>query len=111
MKIAVVGTGAVGSYYGAKLARDGHEVHFLLRSDYERVKRHGVRILSPEGDFTVRPKAAKSPGEIGRSDLVLIALKTTANDLFPKLLPPLVGPNTAVLTLQNGLGSRCVPAL
>jgi 2-dehydropantoate 2-reductase len=106
MKIAVVGTGAVGSYYGAKLARDGHEVHFLLRSDYERVKRHGVRILSPEGDFTVRPKAAKSPVEIGRSDLVLIALKTTANVEFPRLLPPLVDSRTAILTLQNGLGNE-----
>jgi 2-dehydropantoate 2-reductase len=106
MKIAVVGPGAVGSYYGAKLSRAGEEVHFLLRSDYEAVKRNGVFIHSPEGDFNVRPKCARTPEEIGPSDLVLVALKTTANDQFPKLLPPLVGPKTAVLTLQNGLGNE-----
>ena len=62
MKIAVVGPGAVGSYYGAKLARAGHELHFLLRSDYDHVRRHGVNILSPEGDFNVRPKVrTKAP--------------------------------------------------
>src|SRR5438067_3786618 len=99
MKIAVVGCGSVGSFYGAKLARDGHEVHFLLRSDYDHVRRHGVFIKSPQGDFTVRPRCARTPEEIGPADLVLIALKTTANDQFPKLLPPLVGPSSAVLTL------------
>jgi len=106
MKIAVVGPGAVGSYYGAKLVRAGQEVHFLLRSDYDAVKRNGVFIHSPEGDFNARPKCARTPEEIGQSDLVIIALKTTANDQFQKLLPPLVGPNTAVLTLQNGLGNE-----
>ncbi|HEY6226809.1 MAG TPA: 2-dehydropantoate 2-reductase [Verrucomicrobiae bacterium] len=106
MKIGVVGPGAVGSYYGAKLWRDGHEVHFLMRSDYQIVRRRGVRIKSPEGGFVANPGLAQSPEKIGVCDLVIIALKTTANHLFPKLLPPLVGPNTAVLTLQNGLGSE-----
>lgn len=106
MKIAVVGPGAVGSYYGAKLGYAGQEVHFLLRSDYDAVKRNGVSINSPEGDFNFRPKCAKTPEEIGVSDLALIALKTTANDQFSKLLPPLVGPGTALLTLQNGLGNE-----
>jgi 2-dehydropantoate 2-reductase len=106
MKIAVVGPGAVGSYYGAKLCRAGQDVHFLLRSDYDAVRRNGVSIHSPEGDFNVRPRCARTPEEIGESDLVLVALKTTANDQFPKLLPALVGPRTAVLTLQNGLGNE-----
>jgi 2-dehydropantoate 2-reductase len=106
MKIAVVGPGAVGSFYGARLWRDGHDVHFLLRSDYEIVRRRGVKIKSVDGDFHANPRAAKSPQEIGPADLVLIALKTTANELFPKLLPPLVGPHTAVMTLQNGLGNE-----
>lgn len=106
MKIAIVGPGALGSFYGAKLARANQEVHFLLRSDYDSVRRHGVFIHSTEGDFNIRPKCAKNPEEIGPCDLVLVALKTTANDQFSKLLPPLVGPNTAVLTLQNGLGSE-----
>jgi 2-dehydropantoate 2-reductase len=106
MKIAMVGCGAVGSYYGAMLCRDGQDVHFLLRSDYDVVSRNGVLIRGTESEFTVRPRCAKSPEEIGISDIVFIALKTTANDQFPKLLPPLVGPRTAVVTLQNGLGNE-----
>jgi 2-dehydropantoate 2-reductase len=106
MKIAVVGCGAVGSYYGAMLSRAGQDVHFLLRSDYAEVRRHGVTIRSPKGDFNARPRAARTPEEIGVCDLVIIALKTTANGEFPRLLPPLVGPATAVLTLQNGLGNE-----
>ena len=106
MKIGVAGPGAVGSYYGAKLWRAGHEVHFLLRSDYEQVRRQGVKIISPEGDFHAQPRAARRPEEIGRCDLVIIALKSTANAVFPDLLPPLVNERTAVLTLQNGLGNE-----
>jgi 2-dehydropantoate 2-reductase len=105
MKIAVVGCGAVGSYYGARLCRAGQEVHFLLRSDYEAVRQNGVAIHSPVGDFTIHPHCARTPDEIGVCDVVLIGLKTTANDQFPKLLPPLVGPQTAIVTLQNGLGN------
>jgi 2-dehydropantoate 2-reductase len=110
MKIAVVGCGAVGSYYGAKLGRSGQEVHFLLRSDYEAVRRQGVLIRSPEGDFQFQPKCARTPEEIGACDLVVIALKTTANGQLAALLPPLVGAATAVLTLQNGLGNEAVIA-
>ena len=106
MKIAVVGCGAVGSYYGAKLARAGHEVHFLLRSDYDVVRRQGVQVQSPDGDFHVHPRCARRPEEIGPADAVLIGLKTTANGQFLQLLPPLVGPATAVVTLQNGLGNE-----
>src|SRR5205085_11770056 len=101
MKIAVVGCGAVGSFYGAKLARAGHEVHFLLRSDYEVVRRKGVLIRSPQGDFRVQPRCARRPEEIGPVDCVLVALKTTANDQFANLLAPLAGPKTASVTLQN----------
>jgi 2-dehydropantoate 2-reductase len=106
MKTAIVGCGALGSYYGAKLSRAGRDVHFLLRSDYETVRRRGVFIQSPEGDFKARPRCARFPEEIGECDLVVIGLKTTANDQFPVLLPPLVGRHTAVLTLQNGLGNE-----
>jgi len=105
MKIAVVGCGAVGSYYGARLCRAGQEVHFLLRSDYDIVRQKGVTVRSVKGDFHVQPRCARTPEEIGVCDTVLIALKTTANGQFSKLLPPLVGPHTAVITLQNGLGN------
>ncbi|HLZ52949.1 MAG TPA: 2-dehydropantoate 2-reductase [Verrucomicrobiae bacterium] len=106
MKIAVVGCGALGSFYGARLCRSGQDVHFLLRSDYDVVRRKGVIIRSIDGDFHVQPRCARTPEEIGACDVVLIGLKTTANDQFPKLLPPLVGPRTAVVTLQNGLGNE-----
>ena len=106
MRIAVVGCGAVGSFYGAKLTRAGDEVYFLLRSDYDAVRRQGVLVRSPEGDFQVQPHCAQRPEEIGPADLVLIGLKTTANETFAKLLPPLVGSGTAMLTLQNGLGNE-----
>jgi 2-dehydropantoate 2-reductase len=65
-----------------------------------------VQIKSPQGDFRVQPKCARSAQEIGVSDLVLIALKTTANDQFASLLPPLLGPATVLLTLQNGLSNE-----
>lgn len=106
MKIAVIGCGALGSFYGGKLCRDGHEVHFLLRSDYELVRRRGVQVRSPDGDFHFNPKCARTPEEIGIADLAIVGLKTTANGQFPTLLPPLVGPKTALLTLQNGLGNE-----
>jgi 2-dehydropantoate 2-reductase len=106
MKIGVVGCGALGSYYGARLGHSGQEVHFLLRSDYEAVRRKGVLVQSPEGNIRFQPKCAQTPEAIGVCDLVLIGLKTTANDQFQRLLTPLVGPATAILTLQNGLGNE-----
>lgn len=106
MKIAVIGCGAVGSYYGAMLARSGEDVHFLLRSDYQAVAQRGLSIRSKRGDFHLRPRIYSTPEEIGPSDLVLIGLKTTANHTFPELLRPLVRASTAVLTLQNGLGNE-----
>jgi 2-dehydropantoate 2-reductase len=107
LKIAIVGCGAVGSFYGARLSRAGHELHFLLRSDYEVVRREGVRIESVDGDFTAKPRCASDPEQIGPCEVVLIALKTTANrEAFPRLLPPLVEAHTRVISLQNGLGDE-----
>jgi 2-dehydropantoate 2-reductase len=110
MKIAVVGCGALGSYYGAMLCKAGRQVHFLLRSDFDVVSKSGVWIESAAGNFHVQPECARVPEEIGAADLVLIGLKTTANHLLPRLLPPLIGPETAVLTLQNGLGNEAAVA-
>jgi len=106
MKVAVVGCGAVGSFYGAKLCRAGLPVSFLLRSDYDAVCQEGVRIISPEGEFRAYPHPARQPAEIGVCDLVIVALKATANHALPGLLPPLVGPQSWILTLQNGLGNE-----
>jgi 2-dehydropantoate 2-reductase len=105
-RLAVVGCGALGSFYGARLIRAGRTVHFLLRSDFEAVARHGVRILDAQGGFTVRPVPARDPAEIGPVDVVLIGLKTTANAAYADLLGPLVGRDTVLVTLQNGLGNE-----
>ncbi|HEY3863936.1 MAG TPA: 2-dehydropantoate 2-reductase [Verrucomicrobiae bacterium] len=110
MKIAIVGCGALGSFYGAKLSRAGHEVHFLLRTDYEQVSRRGVQIESPAGSFRAEALCAREPEEIGPAELAVIALKNTANHALPKLLPPLLGADTVVLTLQNGLGNEAAVA-
>ena len=109
-KIAIVGCGAVGSFYGAKLCQSGRDVHFLLRSDYEAVRDNGVHIQSLNRDFHVRPVTAKSPWEIGRCDLIVVGLKSTANHRLGELLTPLVGEGTVLLTLQNGLGNEAALA-
>ncbi len=105
-RIAIIGSGAVGCYYGGRLAQHGHEVHFLMRSDYEQVKEHGLKITSHLGDFELpQVNCHRSTTEIGACDLVIIAMKATANEVLLKLLPPLLKEKTMILTLQNGLGS------
>lgn len=104
--VAVVGAGAVGLYYGARLAAAGEDVRFLLRSDFDAVTRDGIRINSVAGDLHLREvKAFRSAEEIGPVDLVIVAWKATANGLLEKVLPPLLHQGTQVLTLQNGLGN------
>lgn len=88
------------------MAAAGEDVRFLLRSDYETVKREGIRVESVAGDLHLpEVKAYLTPEEIGPVDLVIVAWKTTSNDLFEEVLPPLLHENTQVLTLQNGLGN------
>lgn len=110
-RIAVVGAGAVGAYYGARLARVGGDVSFLFRSDYEaaRARGLGVRIVTDgrETDsFLINPVGAfRRPEEIGPVDWVVVGLKATAVGAVAELLPPLLSEHTAILALQNGLGS------
>lgn len=105
-RIAIIGAGAVGCYYGGRLAQHGHDVHFLMRSDYEAVMRDGLQITSPLGDAHIRVKAHRSTADIGPCDLVIIALKVTANAALLDLIPPLLHEGTTLLTLQNGLGNE-----
>lgn len=107
MKIAIVGAGALGLYYGALLQRAGEDVHFLLRRDFEAIVRNGLNVFSTDGDFALpRVKGYRTPDEIGPADLVLVGLKTFANDRYEELIRPLVGAETRILTLQNGLGNE-----
>jgi 2-dehydropantoate 2-reductase len=105
-KIAIVGAGAVGCYYGSRLAQHGRDVHFLMRSDYQVVMRDGLHITSPLGDLNLRVNAYQSATDIGPCDLVIIALKATSNVALIELIPPLLHEGTLLLTLQNGLGNE-----
>lgn len=105
--VAVVGAGALGLYYGGRLARAGNDVTFLARGDVEALRTGGIEVRTPDGgvDFALTSvKAAATPAEIGAVDLVVVTLKATANDQLARLLPPLLHSRTAVLNLQNGLG-------
>ncbi|MBK1832629.1 2-dehydropantoate 2-reductase [Roseibacillus ishigakijimensis] len=104
--VAIVGAGAVGSYYGCRIAQTGREVRFLLRSDYETVCQEGFRISSCEGDFDFpQPQVFRSPQELGPVDLVIVAWKATANGAAREVISPLLHEETRILTLQNGLGN------
>jgi 2-dehydropantoate 2-reductase len=103
-RYAIVGTGAIGGYYGARLATAGHEVHFLARSDAEHLRDHGLRVESPFGDMHLRDVSVyTSADEIPPVDVVVLAVKTTDTEQAAKLLTPMVGDGTVVLVLQNGL--------
>ncbi len=106
LRIAVVGSGAIGSYYGAKLAYYGRDVHFLMCSDLGVVRKRGITVRSKMGNFRVaKVNGYASTTEIGPSDLVLVALKSTSNDELLELIPPLLHEKTMLLTLQNGFGN------
>lgn len=104
---AMVGSGALGMYYGAKLAKSGVPVTFLARRDLDHLQKHGIQVRCPYGDFHLHPVRARGkPEEIGPVGLVLVCIKTTANSDLKNLIPPLLGPGTVVCTLQNGLGNE-----
>ena len=105
MKYAIIGTGAVGGYYGGRLANAGHDVHFLLHSDYEYVRENGFHVESCNGSFHLpSPNVYRSVHDMPQADVVIVALKTTRNALLAELLPPLLHPQTLVLLIQNGIG-------
>lgn len=107
MRIGIVGSGAIGSYYGAKLAQRGRDVHFLMRGDLSEIRDVGIHVRGKGENFHVaKVNCYASPKEIGPCDLVLIAVKTTSNADLVGLIPPLLQERTMLLTLQNGLGGE-----
>jgi 2-dehydropantoate 2-reductase len=106
MRFAVLGSGAVGGYYGASLARAGHDVTLLARGAHlEAIRARGLSIKSPLGDLVVPVAAESDPALVGPVDVVIFAVKTYDNETALPMLAPMMGPRTVVLSLQNGVES------
>ena len=105
MKYGIIGTGAIGGFYGGKLAHSGQDVHFLFHKDYDYVCEHGLQVESCDGSFHINKVNAYCKTEdMPKCDVVLVGLKTVNNLLLPQLLPPLLHERTVVVLIQNGVG-------
>jgi 2-dehydropantoate 2-reductase len=107
MRFAILGSGAVGGYFGAKLARSGQDVTFIARGAHlEAIRQRGLEVRSARlGDFTVQAAAESDTTRIGPVDVVVVSVKAYDNATALPMLTPLIGPDTVVLTLQNGVDS------
>ena len=107
-RIVIVGCGAVGLFYGAKLALSGQDVHFLMRQDFDQVSKYGIKIESASGEaeYLENPSIYRDALEIGPCDLIIVAIKSTDNKALESLIPKLIKKETAIMTLQNGLGNE-----
>lgn len=115
LRFAVIGLGALGGYYGGLLARAGHEVHFLARRNFDAVRREGLFVETPRGNFelphvNVHQRAEDMP----KCDVVLVAIKATDNAALASILPRVLTKGGTTVLIQNGLGqeeilAQCVP--
>ena len=105
MKFAILGAGAVGGYFGARLAEAGEDVTFMARGAHlEAIRSTGLRIESENGDAHIHPaQASEDPAEVGPVDYVLFAVKLFQTEETAEFAKPLVGPNTTLVALQNGV--------
>lgn len=105
LRYAVIGCGAIGGYYGGRLALAGADVHFLFHSDYSEAVSRGLQVESINGDFLLpHPQAYRDVAAMPPCDVVMVSLKTVMNDHLTQLLPPLLKPSTLVILIQNGWG-------
>ena len=105
LRYGIIGTGAIGGYYGGRLAQAGFDVHFLFHSDYDYVVQNGLQVDSCDGSFSLpHVNAYHHAADMPKCDVVLVSLKTVNNKLLPTLLPPLLKPDTLVVLIQNGIG-------
>jgi len=105
MKVAVMGTGGVGGYFGARLARAGYDVSFIARgTQLAALRKSGLRVLSPGGDMHIEHvTATDDPRQVGPVDLVLFGVKLWDTEAAAQLVMPMVAGDTAVVSLQNGV--------
>lgn len=105
LKYAVIGTGAIGGYYGGRLSNIGKEVHFLYHTEYEWVKQHGLKVESVKGDFHLtNMNVYPSVEDMPQCDVVLVCLKSIQNDKLKDLLKPICHAGTVIVLVQNGIG-------
>ena len=106
MKVAVMGAGSIGGYFGGMLARDGHDVTLIARGEHlDAIRRDGLKMQTEAGNFVVSCSATDNPSNVGTVDLALLTTKTYHNADAVPAMAPMVGPDTAVLCLQNGIDS------
>lgn len=105
MKIAIMGTGGVGAYYGGLLAQTGQDVTFIARGTHlQAIRDKGLHVKSVHGDFSVSPaRATDKPSDVGPVDMILFTTKTYQTDEAVKLIKPMIGKDTVVIPLQNGI--------
>lgn len=107
MRVAVMGAGGVGGYYGGRLAAAGEDVTFIARGQHlAAIRDHGLQVKSVAGDFHVRPAATDEPAQVGPVDLVLFAVKSYDTETAGARLAPMLGPETAILSIQNGVDNE-----
>ena len=106
MRIAVMGAGSIGGYFGGMLARAGNDVVLIARGTHlDAISSGGLKVIRDDEEFTVRCQATDNPSVVGPVDLVLLCVKTYQNETAVPMMQPLVGPATTVLCLQNGVDS------
>ena len=106
MKVAVMGAGSIGGYFGGMLARGGHDVTFIARGEnLDAIRRHGLKMQTQLGDFIVPCGATDRPADVGPVDLALLTTKTYHNPVAVPAMADMIGSDTAILCLQNGIDS------
>ena len=106
MKITVMGAGGIGGCYGGLLAQAGNDVTLIARGAHlAAIKEKGLQLIQPEGDFTVAVAATDDPSQVGPVELVIFSVKAHQNSIAVPLIEPLIGEDTTILTIQNGVES------
>ena len=110
MKIAVMGAGAIGGYFGGRLAKAGFDVSFIARGAHlDVIRKNGLKVLSPLGDFTIHPATVTDdPAEVGPVDVILFMVKNYDTLQAAEQIRPLVGSDTAIIPFQNGVEARAM---
>ena len=111
MRIGIMGAGSVGGYLGGMLSRGGHDVSLIVRGGHlSAIRERGLRVVRDHEDFTVHCAATDDPADVAQVDLALLTTKTYQNSAAVPAMAPMVGPDTTVLCLQNGVDSYLAPA-